>query len=144
MEELANVAPPQNLRTPVQKAQNKVNALKAQLNGLNKGTNRVTSMKRHGLQRSLQNARRELEIAKKNKTRKNLHNSGVSDYIVIEGNDSETFKTDIMKKMSEGYVLQGGVSYVPKPGKINYIQAMVKQKEPLRNLLANNTNLLNF
>ncbi len=78
-----------------------------------------------------------LNNLEKNKTRKNLRNSGTLDYIVISGNIVNVFESEVMKKMAEGYILQGGVS---KNGS-EYTQALVKHKES-RNLLANNANLL--
>jgi hypothetical protein len=76
-----------------------------------------------------------------------MHNSGVLDYIVVEGDNLEDFTDDVMKKMAEGYILQGGVSYNEESKRspvIKYRQALVKSNKLPRNLLANNANLLHI
>jgi hypothetical protein len=96
-----------------------------------------------------------LELFKKNIT-KEVENKELiqllyglkSDYIVVEGTELESFRDDVMKKMAEGYILQGSLSYYegtksPYPSRA-YRQALVKSNKPLRNLLANNANLLNM
>ena len=160
MEELAEFAPSGNLRTPIQKAKNEVNALRAEeqemykelAKGHRRGSVRVTSdgrnNTRENIRKRLGNARKKLKNLERNKTHKNLRNSGVSDYIVVEGTELESFRDDVMKKMAEGYILQGGLSYYEGtqsrfPSRA-YRQALVKSNKPLRNLLANNANLLNM
>ena len=138
MEELAEFAPSGNLRTPIQKARNEINAILAQKK--EKGTEQKMNT-RDPLNKKLITARKNLQKLERNKTRKNMHNRGVLDYIVVEGNNLEYFTNDVMKKMAEGYILQGGVSI----GSNNsYRQALVKSNKLSRNLLANNANLLNM
>jgi len=86
----------------------------------------------------LESARKSLHRAEMAKTRKNLHNSGVLDYIIVEGNDLDTFTADIMKKMAEGYILQGGISYIEQSEyshKKSYRQALVKSNGYVNNRL---------
>jgi len=57
----------------------------------------------------------------------------------LEGGRYYVGKSDnVMKKIAEGYMLQGGVC---KDG-VAYIQALVKSNKPQANLLSNNANLL--
>lgn len=148
MEELAGIAPSANLRTPVQKAKNELNAARAEYEKASKDPVLSHNGRKMGnMQRRTMKAFQNLQIAEKAKTRKNLHNSGVLDYIIIERDDLETFTEDVMKKMAEGYILQGGVSYMalsPPSHKKTYCQALVKSKKPSKNLLENNANLLNM
>jgi hypothetical protein len=136
MEELAEFTPSGNLRTPIQKAKNELNAAKAQYDQASKSPVKGAMM---GAQVKLRQARNRLQKLESNKTRKNLHNSGVLDYIVVEGTELNSFTENVMKKIAEGYILQGGVSYNTK-----YYQALVKSNTPPRNLLSNNTNLLSM
>ena len=146
MEGLANFALSGNLRTPIQKAKNEVNALVAEEKEI-----RVTSNGRNNTSRKIAKkfatklieARKKLKNLERNKTRKNLRNSGALDYIVVEGTELESFEDDVMKKMAEGYILQGGLSYY-EGTKRAYRQVLVKSNKPPRNLLANNANLLNM
>jgi hypothetical protein len=148
MEELAGIAPSGNLRTPVQKAKNELNAARAEEQEarkdplLSRNSHKINRMQRRTM-KAFQN----LQIAEKAKARKNLHNSGVLDYIIVERNNLESFTEDVMKKMAEGYILQGGVSYMQRSPPANdksYCQALVKSKKPSKNLLENNANLLNI
>ena len=136
MEELAEFTPSGNLRTPIQKAKNELNAAKSGYDQATKSSVRGALI---SAQVKLRQARNKLQKAESNKTRKNLHNSGVLDYIVVEGIELNSFTENVMKKMAEGYILQGGVSYNAK-----YYQALVKSNNPPRNLLSNNTNLLSM
>jgi hypothetical protein len=144
MEELAEFAPSGNLRTPIKKARNEVNAILAEKK--EKGTEHKYNS-RDPLNQKLSKARKNLQKLERNKTRKNMHNSGVLDYIVVEGDNLEDFTDDVMKKMAEGYILQGGVSYNEESKRspvIKYRQALVKSNKLPRNLLANNANLLHI
>jgi hypothetical protein len=138
MEELAEFTPSGNLRTPIQKAKNELNAAQAQYDQVIASKPPVRGAMITA-QVKLRHARNRLQKLESNKTRKNLHNSGVLDYIVVEGTELNSFTENVMKKMAEGYILQGGVSYNTK-----YYQALVKSNSPPRNLLSNNTNLLSM
>ena len=143
MEAFAEFAPSGNLRTPIQKAKNEINAILAEKK--EKGTEGKLN-KRNPLNQKLMKARNNLQRLERNKTRKNMHNRGVLDYIVVEGTQLDSFIDDVMKKMAEGYILQGGISYYEgtKIPLRSYRQALVKSNKPPRNLLANNANLLNM
>ena len=142
MEELAEFTPSGNLRTPIQKAKNELNAAQGEYDQASKSPVKGAMM---GAQMKLRQARNRLQKLQMNKTRKNLHNSGVLDYIVVGGTELNSFTENVMKKMAEGYILQGGVSYnAIDYSKKTYHQALVKSNSPPRNLLSNNTNLLSM
>ena len=136
MEELAEFTPSGNLRTPIQKVKNEINAMLQEKKA--KGTEHRFNM-RNSLNQKLGKARQILQKLERNNTRKKMHNSGVLDYIIVQGTDLDSFTENVMKKMADGYILQGGVSY-SQPSQ--YRQALVKSSKPPRNFLANNTNLL--
>ncbi len=109
----------------------------SRLSNLRIRLNNLERVRLNNLERVRLNNLERVNNLEKNKTRKNLRNSTALDYIVISGNIVNVFESEVMKKMAEGYILQGGVS---KNGS-EYNQALVKHKES-RNLLANNANLL--
>jgi len=129
----------ENLTTQIKSKKNKINALNAQSKELRSsiseglagksGRERIANQeKRMEMIREtsweLKKTRNNLRMLQKNKTRKNLLNSGVLDYTIVEETDKRTFTTEVMEKIAEGYVLQGGVSF----NKGFACQALVKNR----------------
>ena len=123
MEEFAHL---KNLNNTFSKKKNELNAIFAE--------EREDARRRHGSLRPRGlRARNNLKQLIRNKTRKNLYNSGVLDYIIVEGIELEKFTDDVMKKMAEGYILQGGISSTGA----SYHQALVKSNSHYKNIFAN-------
>lgn len=156
--ELADFAPSGNLTKSIQNKKNEINAMRAEYEKIRiaeqenhmKGKMQVGRPGRmsnsHILQTKLGEARRNLQNLERKKTRKNIHDTGILDYIVVKGRDSENFTVEVMKKMAEGYTLQGGVAHAvsslgPARGHDEwYTQALVK---PLNDSMRNREKELN-
>jgi len=151
MEELAEMNPSQNLNTQIKNIKAKLNALRTEGEAANYYLFNRT--KRNSYAAKTRNLERKLDQLQKNKTvknRKNLKNTNTLDYIIVS-NDAyksdvkpeillSNFEYKVMKKISEGYVLQGGISTANG----NFYQAMIKPKNNANNLLTGNANLLKF
>jgi len=151
MEELAEMNPSQNLNTQIKNIKAKLNALRTEEEAANHY--HFNSTKRNNYDKKRGNLGQKLDQLQKNKTvknRKNLKNTNTLDYIIVS-NDAyksdvkpeillSNFEYKVMKKISEGYVLQGGISTANG----NFYQAMIKPKNNANNLLTGNANLLKF
>ena len=140
MENLVNVAPVGNTRSATQKKKNNINALMRNYRAIT-GRSNSNMLKRRSFLARISGAKSNLARLERSETRKSLRNKGVSEYIVIKANTLDEIQTDVMKKLAEGYSLQGGVSVSSSQESSVYHQAMIKANKP-KNLLANNTNLL--
>jgi len=155
MEELAEMNPSQNLNTQIKNIKAKLNALRTEEEAANHY--HFNSTKRNNYDKKRGNLGQKLDQLQKNKTvknRKNLKNTNTLDYIIVSNaaynselrSDvepeirSSNFESKVMKKISEGYVLQGGISTANG----NFYQAMIKPKNNANNLLTGNANLLKF
>ena len=58
-----------------------------------------------------------------------MENKKIVDYIVICDSYLERFRTEVLKKINEGYILQGGCSVGGGDYRNEYTQAMVKYED---------------
>lgn len=131
-----------NTRTPLQKLKNELASITKEIlteSRKVKKEERLPAyndkvMKLRVRQKTLRNQITQLQ---RNETRKALR-TRVPDYIVVRGSNVEDFQISVMERLSQGYVLQGGVSAIGDM----YAQALVKNVEPPVNLLSNNVELL--
>ncbi len=159
--ELADFTSSGNLTRSIQNKKTEINAMRAEYEKIRiaeqenrmKGKAYVAPVGRPSrmsnlqlLQHKLSVAKRDLEKLERNKSRKNIHDTGILDYILVKGRDSENFTLEVMKKMAEGYTLHGGISHAvfslgPAKGYDEwYTQALVK---PLNDSMRNREKELN-
>ncbi len=58
-----------------------------------------------------------------------MENKKIVDYIVICDSYLQRFRTEVLKKINEGYVIVGGVSIGGGDYRNEYAQAMIKYEE---------------